>query len=114
MPSSAILDGCIPQYMSSEDGQVLTCAAPPHSEPHSDSCESVPVRVTLNGDNPPDATKGPARSQPCCVPSVGDTFPEDVLFTYYDSQDREETGLSTPNGATLTADPSDWTGDDMP
>ena len=35
------------------------------------------------------------QSGACCVPSVGDTFPEDVLFTYYDSQDREETGLST-------------------
>ena len=63
--------------------------------------------------------QGTARSQPCCTPSTGGAFPEDVLYTYYDSQDGTDDGVSTPNAdpgasSTLTADPADWTGDDMP
>ena len=93
------------------DGQKLVCMSP--AQPASDSCESVPVRVTLNGDNPSDAL-GTSRSQPCCVPETGGHFSEDVLFTLYDTHEGENVGTSTPWGHTLPGDPSDWTGNDMP
>ena len=89
------------------------------------ACESVAVRVTLNGDNPDDIA-GTARSQPCCEPG-------DVLYAYYETFEGEDIGRWTPGGSivrnrpsvdhttpptahsyTLTADPPDWTGDDMP
>ena len=87
-------------------GQSLTCLTPPCTESDG-SCDSVAVRVTLNGDNPADAA-GTARSQPCCSPSA-----EDVLYAYYDTHDGQDVGASTPAGATLTEDPPGWTGDDL-
>ena len=110
------------------DGQSLTCAAPACDESAcgaractdmARACESVPVRVTLNGDNPADEF-GTARSQPCCdTNGHGLHFPEDVLYAYYETHDGAEVGSSTPGtppgtDTTLTADPPGWTGDDMP
>lgn len=67
--------------------QSLTCLSPPCTA-GDDTCDSVAVRVTLNGNNPAD-TAGTARSQPCCSPSAAD-----VLYSYYDTHDGVNVGAS--------------------
>lgn len=86
-----------------EGPQQLTCASPPL--PDSDRCETRVLRVTNNANNPdttsPDASGGIALTS------------DDVGFTYYDSDEGVDVGLSTPGGASLAADPAYWTGNDV-
>ena len=56
------------------------------------------VRVTNNGFNP-------SNDSSMSSSQVG--------FTYYDAFNGRDTGVPTPSGATLTADPPTWTGDDL-
>jgi hypothetical protein len=96
----------VPATLLTEGGagpQRLRCASP--ALPASDRCETRAVRVTNNANNPdtsaPDGSGGVALTA------------EVVGFTYFDSEEGLEDGVPTPSGATLSADPAYWSGNDV-
>ena len=83
--------------------QRLTCASP--ALPDSDRCETRIVRVTNNANNPDTTAADGSGGVSLTAGEVG--------FTYYDSEEGADNGVSTPAGATLGGDPAYWTGDDV-